>query len=463
MSLTSIFDIGTSGLFAAQKALGVTSHNIANVHTPGYSRQQAVLAEQRPVDGRPGQVGTGVEVTEIRRQVDQFVERSLLSSRQQLGEFTASRSGLLQVEGTLSPSSEVGIATGLNEFFQAVQDVSTNPADPTARTVLLSKATSLTTRLNQTAVELDRQRVQVDAEVRQSIDDINGLTTKIAGLNQEITIAEAGGQHANDLRDQRGRLIGDLANLLNVATIEDQTGQLSVFAGNGQVLVTGGQTFQLVGVPNVTNGGVVDVRYDSGTGPVTDLTSVIDSGRLKGLLDVRDRTIPNSLASLDTLASTLVTEVNTVNRAGFGLDGSTNVNLFTPTGTAARDIAVAVTDGQQIAASSTAAGVPGNNANTLAMATLQTTSIAALGSKTFNGYFSQLVSGVGAQSKSADQDLQAQELVDEQLQARRAEVSGVSLDEELVNMIQQQRAYQAASKVIVTADEMLQTLLSLKR
>ncbi len=463
MSITGIFDIGKSALFAYQKAMGVTGHNIANVNTPGYARQEAVLSERGPLDGQPGQVGTGVEVAQIRRQVDQFVEGSLMNSQEQLGYFTASRSGLLQVSGTLAPSSELGIATGLNEFFQSIQDVATNPSDPAARTVMLSKASTLAQRLNQTAVELDRQRVQVDSEIRQSIEEVNSLTSKIATLNLDISRAEVSGQQANDLRDQRGRLVNDLANLIEVSTIEDQYGQLSVFAGRGQVLVTSGQAFQLVGVPDATNGGMVDVRYDSGAGPVTDMTSVIQSGRLKGLLDLRDTTLPSSLASLDTLASTLVTQINTQHRAGYGLDGSTNVNFFLPTGTAARDIAVAVTDARQIAASSTAAGVPGNNGNALALGSLETASLAALGGKSFIGHFSSLVGGVGALAQAAERDLAAQDIVHEQLQARRAEVSGVSLDEELVSMIQHQRAFQAASKIIVTADEMLQTLLSLKR
>lgn len=463
MSLTSIFDIGKSALFAYQKAMGITGHNIANVSTPGYSRQEAILAERSPENGRPGQIGTGVEVTQIRRQVDQFTEQALLNSREQLGQFDASRSALLQLQDALSPSSELGLSTSLNEFFGALQDVGTNPADPAARTVLLSKAGTLASRLNQTATTLDRQRVAVDEQIRQGVDDVNALAEKIAGLNQEISRAETSGQQANDLRDQRGRLLGDLANLLEISTLEDETGQTMVFVGRGQVLVAQGQASRLAAVTDASNGGMVDVRYDSGSGPVTDLTAILQGGRLKALLDVRDQTIPNTLASLDTFASTLVTQINTVHQAGFGLDGSTGLNVFTPSGTTARDISVALTDGRQIAASSTAAGVPGNNVNALALAALHTTSVAALGNKTFNGHIGALVSGIGSSAQAAERDLQAQEIVQEQLEARRAEVSGVSLDEELVNMIQQQRAFQAASKVIVTADEMLQTLLGLKR
>ncbi|MFO0775919.1 MAG: flagellar hook-associated protein FlgK [Nitrospiraceae bacterium] len=463
MSVTGVFDVGKSALLTYQKAMGVTGHNIANVHTPGYTRQEAVLSESRPVDGGPGQVGTGVELTEIRRQVDQFVEGSLQNSREQLGYFTAARGGLLQVAGTLSPSTSLGVSSALNEFFQSIQDVATNPADPAARTVMLSKANSFAQRMNYTAVELDRQRVQVDGDVRKAIDQVNALAEKIAGLNQEVSRAELSGQQANDLRDQRGRLIGELAELVEISTIEDQTGQVSVFAGRGQVLVTNNQTFKLVGVPNSSNGSMVDVRYDGGSGPVTDMTSVIESGRLKGLLELRDQRIPEATKALDDLASTVVSQVNTVHAAGYGLDGVTGRNLFTATGTAARDMSVAVTDIRQLAASSTVTGVPGNNANALAMANLETTGMASLGGKTMTGHLSATISGIGARAQAAERDLDAQSIVQEQLEARRAEASGVSLDEELVNMLQQQRGFQAASKIIMAADEMLQTLLNLKR
>lgn len=463
MSVLGVFETGKSALFAYQKAMGVTGHNIANVNTPGYTRQEMVLSEARPQDGYPGQVGTGVQATEIRRQVDQFVEGSLLNSNEQLGYFTAARGGLLQVAGTLSPSSTMGVASSLNEFFQGLQDVATNPSDPAARTVLLNRAATFSQRMNQAAVELDRQRVQVDGDVRRTIDHVNSLSGQIATLNQQITRAESTGQNANDLRDQRGRLLSDMAEQIEISTIEDETGQISVFAGRGQALVTTGKSFNLVGVPDTSNGGMVAVRYDSGAGPVTDMTSVIESGRLKGLLELRDTTISNALTALDSLASTMVTEVNTLHKAGYGLDGSTNTDFFVAAGTAARDLTVSVTDIQKIAASSTSGGVPGNNVNALALADLETAAMTSLGGKTMAGHVSAAISDVGSRAQAAERDLAAQEIVHEQLQARRAEASGVSLDEELVNMIQQQHAFQAASKIITTADEMLQTLLDLKR
>jgi flagellar hook-associated protein 1 FlgK len=181
------------------------------------------------------------------------------------------------------------------------------------------------------------------------------------------------------------------------------------------------------------------------------------------LLDARDTTIPDVRTKLDTLASNLVTEVNTQHQVGVGLDGSTGLNFFAPTGVTARTIAVALTDGRQIAASDTAAGLPGNNVNALALANLEHKAITALGNATLNGYYKTAASGVGSEAQQASQDLTAQHTLQSELEAHWSEVSGVSLDEELVNMMTYQRAFEASSRIVVMADELMQTILNLKR
>jgi flagellar hook-associated protein 1 FlgK len=190
---------------------------------------------------------------------------------------------------------------------------------------------------------------------------------------------------------------------------------------------------------------------------------VIQSGKLKGLLDVRDQTIPSLRASLDTLASEVVTQVNQQHRSGFGLDGSTNVDFFAPTGTTAATMAVSLTNVRQIAASSTATGVPGNNANALALAGLKNTDFASLGTVTFQEYYSTIAGSFGSTLQGVEANLEAQQILHEQLTSQRASISGVSMDEELANLLQYQRSFEAASRMIVIADEMFQTILSIKR
>lgn len=463
MSINRLVDIGKSALLTTQHAIAVTGHNIANVNTPGYSRQQVTLAENRPDNGSPGQIGTGVHAETVRRSFDAFLEEQIVASRERLGEFTASRNALARLEPLFGDANNLGIGAGLNEFFSALQDVATNPNDLSARTVFLSKATALAGRFNQSAAELTAAQEFLDRQVGQTITDVNRLTSRIADLNADIARAELAGQQANDLRDERGVALGELSGLIETSSIEDSTGQLTVFAGRGHILVDKERTYQLVGVQDPGNNGLLDVRYDAGAGPTASLTTVIQSGQLKGLLDVRDQTIPSLLASLDTLASEVVAQVNQQHRLGFGLDGSTNQDFFVPTGATAAAMAVSLADVRQIAASSTAAGVPGNNANALALADLRNRSFASFGSATFQEYYSTIAGGFGSTTQGVDGGLRAQEILHAQLISNRSSISGVSMDEELANLLQYQRVFEAASRMIVIADEMFQTILSIKR
>ena len=399
----------------------------------------------------------------IRRSFDSFVEEQLLASRERLGEFTASSNALARLEPLFGDTNNQGIGAGFNEFFGALQDVATNPNDLSARTVFLSKATALASRFNQSAADLTAAQESIDRQVGQTVTDVNRLTSQIADLNTKIAEAESRGQQANDLRDERGVALADLGELIEISSIEDATGQLTVFAGRGHVLVDKERTFQLVAVPDLSNNGLLDVRYDAGAGPTTNLSPVIQSGRLKGLLDVRDLTIPSLRASLDTLASEIVTQVNQQHRAGFGLDGSTNQDFFAPTGTTASTIAVSLANARQIAASSTATGVPGNNANALALAGLRNTAFASFGNVTFQEYYSAIAGSFGSTVQGVEGNLRVQQILHDQLTSQRASISGVSMDEELANLLQYQRSFEAASRMIVIADELFQTILSIKR
>jgi flagellar hook-associated protein 1 FlgK len=460
--ISQLLDIGTSALATFQRALTATGHNLANVHTPGFSRQEAVLSERPPVDGNPGQVGTGVRVSSIRRPIDKFLEDQLLASHEQRGRYEAAQTVLSQIQSLFGDASDYGIGTALNEFFAAVQDIATNPADVTARTVALSRAGTLAGRVNQASAALIEQRQAVDRHITQSIAEINDLASQIAALNARIRDVQLSGQNPNDLLDERGRLVNALGALIDVTPLQNDDGQLTLFTGRGQLLVEQQHSYKLVGLATAGTG-VVDVRYDPGGGSLISITSLISGGRLKGLIEVRDQTIAPLLTSLDTLASEIVTRVNLQHRVGFGLDGSTGVDFFSPTGTAANTMAMAITDPRRVAASSAAAGLPGNNANALLLGALQGTTFAALGTQTFSGFYGSLASNLGATTQTAQRDAAAQDILHGQLEAHRAAVSGVSSDEELINILKYQRAFEAASRLIVTADELLQTLLDMKR
>lgn len=466
VNILSLFSIARTALSTNQQVLGVTSHNISNVNTPGYTRQTAILSETTPLSSLEDAIGSGVQVELIRRTVDRLLEDRLNLSHSTLGRLDTYARGLSLLEGVFGDSQGRGIGVALREFFNAAQDVATNPNDTTARTVLISKGSALAGLFNQTHRDLTNQRLGIDRQVQQSISEANNLVVKIADLNSKISGLEGTGeQEANDLRDERQRALNDLSKLLDVAYIEDATGLVNVYTGKGLTLVAGNAYKALVGVANGGNNGLLDVRYDprDGTAPFT-INSVLTQGKLKGLLDLRDTQISGVLSSLNTLASAIVTQVNTVHAAGYGLDQVTGRNFFSVTaGSEAQTIAAAISNQQHVAASGTLDGVPGNNTNALALVALQSAAVASLGTMTMGEYYTGLAASVGETSRAAEVDFLAQEVIHEQLEQRRGEVSGVSLDEEMTDLIKFQRAYEASARLITVSDELLQTLLQLGR
>ena len=674
MGLNSLLDVAKSALFTAQQALTVTGHNISNVNTPGFSRQEVILTEERPVDGSPGQVGTGVKIEQIRRAVDIFLNRELTTSQEGLGQFTVTSDELRRLERLFGDTRGQGLAQQLNEFFKALQDATTTPSQITPRSVVLAKASTLVTTIHQIHTDLTNTRRAIDMQIGVNIGEINGLTRKIAELNTQIKSAEVSGQNANDLRDKRDLAVNELATRIEVSTLDRLDGTVSVFTARGLVLVDQETTRNLVGVESTDNQGLLDIGYDIGGNQPSIITDFIASGRVRGLIDVRDGTIPSVQQGIDALAGSLLNEVNQLHRVGYGLDGSTGQDFFSglsvttkapstnvgtgsigngavtapslltfhdyeirfsggnnytivdattgisikgnytgttivpptvdaplnivtgtndtlvltvdgttsgsitlngaaspgrsyasgaalaaeldskinadstlaaagrrvavifdsttnrlvlqsnsvggtssvdviggtarvglglSTGTstsasgtygdpqtfhidglavtvsgapaandvlglnsrenAARDVTVALSDPSKLALSSTRAGVPGNNQNGLALVGLQSKAVAGLDKTTFFDAYRKTATNLGIASQVASQRLDAEEVRHEQLQNFRAQVSGVSLDEELVNLLKYQRAFEAASRMIVAADEMMSTLISLKR
>jgi flagellar hook-associated protein 1 len=674
MGLNSLLDVAKSALFTARQALTVTGHNISNVNTPGFSRQEVILTEERPVDGSPGQVGTGVKIEQIRRAVDIFLNRELTTSQEGVGQFTVTSDELRRLERLFGDTRGQGLALQLNEFFKALQDATTTPSQITPRSVVLAKASTLVTTFHQIHTDLTNTRRAINVQIDVNIGEINGLTRNIADLNAQIKSAEVSGQNANDLRDKRDLAVNELATRIEVSTLDRLDGTVSVFTARGLVLVDQETTRNLVGVESTDNQGLLDIGYDIGGNQPSIITDLIASGRVRGLIDVRDGTIPSVQRGIDALAGSLLNEVNQVHRVGYGLDGSTGQDFFSGlsvttkapstnvgtgsigngavtarslltfhdyeirfsggnnyaivdattgigikgnyTGTtivpptvdaplnivtgandtlvltvdgttsgsitlngtaipgqpyasgaalaaeleskinadstlaaagrrvavifdsttnrlvlqsnlvggtssvdviggtaraslglstgastsasgtygdpqtfhidgiavtvsgapaandvlslnsrenAARDVTVALSDPSKLALSSTRAGVPGNNQNGLTLVGLQSKAVAGLDKTTFFDAYRKTATNLGIASQVASQRLDAEEIRHEQLQNFRAQVSGVSLDEELVNLLKYQRAFEAASRMIVAADEMMSTLISLKR
>ena len=545
--ISHIFNIARSGIQAHQQGLATTSHNITNINTKGFSRQAVVLENARPAEGV---IGSGVQVGEIRRTVDTFLENQLTAEHEDFGFITAKHSLLVQADGIVGETDESGLSHSVTEFFNALRDVATNPESPIQRTVLLAKGQTLSLEFVRQSQGFNQLRLDANQEILRHVETVNGLATRIASLNDEIFKAESGGRNAPDLQDQRAVLINDLAELVDIEQLQLRDG-IGINVG-GHLLVGGNHANALSTIPDADNPPMNDVAFVRSDGTSFAISSKIQGGKIGGLLQVRDVDVVAFQDRLDRVAAALVNEFNQQHEAGFALDGTTTNSFFsaltpsaplpsgvnsgsavgtsvtitdptlltfqnyevqftgpaaysiinTATGAtvtsggytsgvpinfdgidvvltgaaatgdiftvsvqqgAAQRFGVAITDVDKVAASSTALGVPGNNVNALALVDLHTGRQSTLDNLTFNDYHTITTGNVGSATREAELLLDTTTSEFEQIKSLRESVSGVSLDEELTNLLSFQRSFEASARMITVADELLQTVLNMGR
>ena len=321
MSLFGLLDISKSALLASQTALSVTSHNIANVNTPGFSRQEVILNIANPVTVRGGLMGMGVMVSGIKRNYDNFIQGQLLLQQQNHGRTSAQSQVLSQVEQIFNEVKDLGLQASLQDFFNAWNDVASNPEEYAPRTILLKKADALAL----SAQQMERGILETLKHTNENISDIteriNSISSEIARLNDCIVQTEAGGsaEKAIDLRDQRDNLLNELSNLVEFSSYEDEKGSVTVMVGMRN-LVNGKTTNKLS--TTVSIDGNLDLQLDG-----IDITSRINKGQIGGLIASREDA-ESSLTGVRKLVAAITNEVNILHKQGFGLDGTTNLPFF---------------------------------------------------------------------------------------------------------------------------------------
>jgi flagellar hook-associated protein 1 FlgK len=576
MGLTSSLNIGHSALTASQLAIQVTGHNLANVATPGYTRQLPIFS---PVRGSsiPGQdAGRGVRIADVRRQVDEALRARLFTSISRQNEAQQQLSIVSQLESTLNELSGFDVSSQLTEFFGVWSEGGNlTEIGPT----IVQQGEALAGHLRLVRRELTAQRDQLDDQLGAMVERADAILDEIGKLNSEIVNAEGSGGTASALRDQRDRLVSELSELMDVNTIEQRAGNIDVFVGSIP-MVLGGDSRGLE-MRTQSNGSqlevTVNVRADGRELPVM-------SGRIRAMLNNRDAAIDDTIEKLDTLAANLIFEVNRLHSTGVNQQGWTaltgtlavsptdrtlalndpnNQSLaslpFAPTnggffvnvtnsttgatetvrievdldgidssgqrsfaddtsltdiqaaldaipgvtarilpdgrldiaaapgseisfsedtsgvlatlgvnsfftGTSAGNIAVRddlVADPTQLALGRFENGTFVENGTAIGIAELQTTALGQLGGSSLGGFWTSAVSRVGVLASSAANDAEATRVVRESLEAQDSAVSGVSVDEESVNLINYQRAYEGAARFISIVDELTQTLISL--
>ena len=454
MSLSEMMDIARSALLTQQKAMGVTGHNIANANTPGYTRQIARVTAAEPLRTPIGTIGRGVTMSAIDRARSGFLDSQYRTQSGTLGYSSTMRDALGQVQDAYGEPSDSALGSGIDGFFSAWADVANDPSNQTPRNLLRQSAQSMVDQFHQLDQQLTAVGQNARAQFQDAIDTVNSITGQIAQLNGQIQSSRGTGGTASDLQDQRDLLIDQLSQLVDTRVITHGDGSVGVAAG-GNLLVDGGSV-QTLSVVDLATGGF-------GAG-IAGSAGVINTGQgqIGALAEFSTTQLPAARARLDALAGALVAQVNAAHTGGTTLAGATNVAFFDPAGTTAHSIALSAqvqASLDNIAAGATAA--PGDGSVALQLSQLSGTAVAALGGQTIRGYYNDSVSNVASQVRDATTSASAQNTLVANLDAQRTAESGVSVDEELTRMIEQQQAYQAAAKMVNVADQMMQTVLSM--
>ncbi len=459
--MASLFDavnLAKRSLMSMQWAMTTSSHNVSNVNTPGYTRQRAELESFKPPLEVPGGlIGMGVEVGEITRLRNRYLDRQVLAERQNQGFLNFENTALAQVETILGETSGYGISGILDEFWASWSDLANEPENTSVRTVVQQKGDQLAKTLNDLHNDLVNQQKELDLQLTGFVGQINQIAAQVASLNQSISEQVAMGVQPNDLMDQRDLLLDQLSNYANIEMQDESNGSVSVWLG-GQILVyrDTSQSLALNDMPN-TEGKLHSVVWASNSGEVN-----FQSGQVAGLLLVRDETIPELQNGLDEFTVALVTEINAIHNTGYALDGSTNLDFFDSSVTGAADIKLALEvsqDADKIAAS--ADGSIGNGDIALALFDLQNELVMNNGTSTLGGFYATLAADVGSLKQIAETELYESEIALQQLDSWKTSAEGVSLDEEMANLVQFQHTYTAIARYMSAIDEMLGQLLAI--
>ena len=332
---TNIFSALSSaklGLLAQQLAIEVTGQNIANVETEGYSRQDVTFEANTPRHaikyGSMHQIGTGVRVAGIERAHDQFLFEQIMDEGDLTGSTEVKKDIFEQLEILFNEGSGRSLNDALSSFFASVHDLATNARGLPERSDLVSKAENLASTFNQTGKQLYTIQRNIDATIETEVTEINSLTTQIGKLNENIHASEPASQYkANDLRDNRDRLVKELSKKIDIQLIEESDSQISLTLKDGTALVLKDQVFDLSTSINGNNESFYDVYIDTGS-TTKDITSTITGGELRGYLDMRDTEVESILDKINILSASFIQEFNGIHRAGFGVDGSSGLDFF---------------------------------------------------------------------------------------------------------------------------------------
>lgn len=327
MSGNGIFGIGASGLLAYQRALQTTGHNIANVGTEGFSRQRVDLDARAPSTTGFGSLGNGVTVSGVNRIADFFVEMRLIGNTSDEAFHRVYAEFADQIDNLVA-DPEGGLAPALDNFFNAVQEVASDPTSTAARQQLISEGEALTSRFAQLESRIEAQRRLANGRIQGTVDEINQIASGIADLNEQIITARGrSGGPPNDLLDSRDQLLRELAERVSVSTLEQSDGSVNVYAGRGQALVVGVETTPLSSEPSPLDPTRLEIGLRNGA-TFVPVTNTLTGGALGALLDVRNSILDPASQALGRVAVGITEQFNQAHANGMDLSGLAGTDFF---------------------------------------------------------------------------------------------------------------------------------------
>ncbi len=487
--MVDILGIGNSGLIAAKKSLETTGHNISNVNTEGYSRQRVHQQTNAPINKSGLIQGTGARVRAIERTHDPFVEKRLQKATSQESYAKYRYEEMSQVENIFNEVDNEGLNNILNRFYNAFRELSSQPDNETMRSVVRDTANLAVKDFKRINDSLETLSRNIDLKIEGEVKDINAIAKNITKLNVKIAELEASGTETGDLRDQRDLAVRELSKSFRIHTYTDNHNQFIVSAVGVGTIVAGGSAQELAtsatGEGNSSSGldGSTEVFFK--TRPSQKITDKFKSGRLSTLIKVRNGDIKNLREEMDQIAFDFANSVNAIHRKGYvsrpletGPNGevsnfdkkgpTTGINFFeisdNPKGAIiSLKLSDAVEEDISNIVTALSPNAPGDNRISLAISKLQHEKFVADGTATLEEQYLKTIGNVGVEVGKSKLDAEQMTGIRTQVETMKERISGVSLDEETANMVRYQHAYDAAAKVMATANEMFDTVLSIKR
>ncbi|MCU7497131.1 MAG: flagellar hook-associated protein FlgK [Ignavibacteria bacterium] len=445
MGISRIFDIASRSLGVYQRALDITSHNVANANNADYARQRVIFGSERAEATVGGEFGAGVKIDDIARIKDSLTDLQIRNYNQAYSNSSKRSEVLGQVETLFSEPSDLGLSSLISSFYNSWDELASSPNSTPLRNGVIQAADKLSNKVKDVYEGLNLLKTDLNSQVSEKVEELNSTIQDIQDLNRQIKESKVINQPVNDLLDRRDKKIDDLSKLTNINVHTDDQGSVSISIGGVFAVDEYSSTKFKV---NSTNGKLSLTTQDG------SVTTSLNGGELYASMDLYNNQISSYQDSVNSIAQNIMDSVNAVHRQGYGLNNY-HGDFFTGY---SNGVLSFTHDTNDIAASD-AINNAGNSNNAIAIAKLADSKL--IDGKSIGEYYNSFISGIGTQKKLNEQSSDANQLVLDQLNNQKASYSGVSIDEEMTNVIKFQKSYDASAKLIKVADEMLQTLLNM--